>query len=389
MISEYRQRFNYIIGDYISTNIAWLIFNIVRYYFLDTNQNDYSTLPIFLSSKQLIIGQIVFPIIMLIIYYLSGYYNKVFLKSRLQEIINTFSSTFIGMLVIYFIALINDNTPDRFSNYELMLILWGIMFGATYFIRISITQIATRNIHRRRWAFNTLIIGTSQTAVKLEEKLRNSKKSMGFNIVGYVEPCNNIETRKLNLPTYNIEQLPELCSELKINNLLITPHRHGIKATMALINQLFPLDLPMYISPDIYHLITTKARVSNVVGEPLIDISKAEMSESTINLKRISDIFISLFALIIISPIFIVLAILIKQDSKGPIIYKQKRIGYHKIPFNIYKFRSMKIDAEINGPTLSTLDDPRITKIGKIMRKYRLDELPQFWNVLKGDMSLV
>lgn len=326
---------------------------------------------------------------MLIIYYLSGYYNKVFLKSRLQEIINTFSSTFIGMLVIYFIALINDNTPDRFSNYELMLILWGIMFGATYFIRISITQIATRNIHRRRWAFNTLIIGTSQTAVKLEEKLRNSKKSMGFNIVGYVEPCNNIETRKLNLPIYNIEQLPELCSELKINNLLITPHRHGIKATMALINQLFPLDLPMYISPDIYHLITTKARVSNVVGEPLIDISKAEMSESTINLKRISDIFISLFALIIISPIFIVLAILIKQDSKGPIIYKQKRIGYHKIPFNIYKFRSMKIDAEINGPTLSTLDDPRITKIGKIMRKYRLDELPQFWNVLKGDMSLV
>ena len=130
-------------------------------------------------------------------------------------------------------------------------------------------------------------------------------------------------------------------------------------------------------------------RVSNIVGEPLVDISKADMSESTINLKRTSDIIISIIALILISPLILILSILIKCDSKGPIFYKQKRIGYHKKPFNIYKFRSMKVDAEANGPTLSTLDDPRITKLGKIMRKYRLDELPQFWNVVKGDMSLV
>jgi len=121
----------------------------------------------------------------------------------------------------------------------------------------------------------------------------------------------------------------------------------------------------------------------------LVDISKADMSESTINLKRTSDIIISIIALILISPLILILSILIKCDSKGPIFYKQKRIGYHKKPFNIYKFRSMKVDAEANGPTLSTLDDPRITKLGKVMRKYRLDELPQFWNVVKGDMSLV
>jgi exopolysaccharide biosynthesis polyprenyl glycosylphosphotransferase len=129
--------------------------------------------------------------------------------------------------------------------------------------------------------------------------------------------------------------------------------------------------------------------VSNVVGEPLVDISKADMSESTINIKRVSDIIVSIFVLILISPLLLTLAILIKLDSKGPIIYKQTRIGYHKKPFNIYKFRSMKVDAEANGPTLSSLDDPRITKLGKILRKYRLDELPQFWNVVKGDMSLV
>lgn len=389
MISETRQRIKYVIGDYISTNIAWLLFNIVRFYFLDKNTEEYGSLSSFLNSQQLVIGQIVIPLIMIIIFYLSGYYNKVFLKSRLQEIINTFSTSFIGMIIIYFIILINDQIDNRFGNYELMTILIIFMFGTTYLTRFIITQIATHNIHNRKWAFNTVIIGTSQSAINLEEKLRTSKKSMGFNIIGYINTYNYDEPKKLNLPIYNIDQLPMLCQELNIKNLIIIPHRHGLKATMELINKLFPLDLPMYISPDLYHLLTSKARVSNVVGEPLVDISKAEMSESTINIKRLSDIIVSVISLIIISPLLLILAILIKRDSSGPVIYRQRRIGLHKIPFYIYKFRSMKVDAEANGPTLSTLDDPRITKIGKIMRKYRLDELPQFWNVLKGDMSLV
>ena len=389
MISEKLQRLKYVICDYIATNVAWVLFNIVRYYFLDTNRLEYESLEVFLLSHQLVLGQIIFPLLMLGIFYLSGYYNKVFLKSRLQEIVVTFSTSFVGMLVIYFIAIINDNIPDRLQSYELMAILFGIMFGVVYSFRFCITQIATHNIHRRIWQFNTLIIGTSQAAVKLEEKLRTSNKSMGFNIVGYVESCSGHTPRELNLPIYPLDNLNELCEKLNIKNIIIIPHRNGMNATMNLINRLFSLDLPMYISPDLYHLLTTKARVSNVVGEPLVDISKADMSESTINIKRVSDVFISILALIIISPLMLALAILIKFDSKGPVIYKQKRIGYHKKAFNIYKFRSMKVNAEANGPTLSSLDDPRITKLGKIMRKYRLDELPQFWNVVKGDMSLV
>jgi exopolysaccharide biosynthesis polyprenyl glycosylphosphotransferase len=113
------------------------------------------------------------------------------------------------------------------------------------------------------------------------------------------------------------------------------------------------------------------------------------MNQSTVNIKRLSDIIVSALTLIIISPILLAISIAIKSTSKGPIIYKQKRIGYHKKPFNIYKFRSMVVDAEQSGPALSSLNDPRITPLGRFMRKYRIDELPQFWNVLKGDMSLV
>lgn len=389
MISERLQRLKYIFSDYIATNVAWVLFNVVRFYFLDTNRLEYGSLVTFLTAHQLVLGQIIFPMLMLCIFYLSGYYNKVFLKSRLQEIVSTFCTSFVGMLVVYFIVIINDNIPDRLQSYELMTMLLGILFCVVYAFRFCITQIATRNIHRRVWNFNTLIIGTSQAAIKLEEKLRTSKKSMGFNIIGYVEPCADYNTKKLNLPVYQLDELSDLCEKLNIKNLIIIPHRNGMNATMSLINRLFTLDLPMYISPDLYHLLTSKARVVNVVGEPLVDISKADMSESTINIKRVSDILVSIFVLILISPLLLTLAILIKLDSKGPIIYKQTRIGYHKKPFNIYKFRSMRIDAEADGPTLSSLNDPRITKLGKVLRKYRLDELPQFWNVVKGDMSLV
>ena len=106
-------------------------------------------------------------------------------------------------------------------------------------------------------------------------------------------------------------------------------------------------------------------------------------------MKRVIDIFVSFIALILLSPLFLLLAILIKKDSNGPIFYKQERIGYRHRPFKIYKFRTMKAHAENGIPLLSEENDKRVTKIGKVLRKYRLDELPQFWNVLKGDMSLV
>jgi exopolysaccharide biosynthesis polyprenyl glycosylphosphotransferase len=158
---------------------------------------------------------------------------------------------------------------------------------------------------------------------------------------------------------------------------------------MSLVNSLLPLDCPIYISPDLYQLLTSKVRISNVVGEPLVDISRSQMSASTRNLKRVSDVVLSFITLLLISPLLLVIAILVKCDSRGPVFYRQERIGYHKKPFYIYKFRSMKVDAEAGGPALSTLNDERIARLGRVLRKYRLDELPNFWNVLRGDMSIV
>ena len=376
------------IGDLLSTNIAWLLFNLFRYRWVD-NASFFNSLTSFLTSENVIVGQIIIPLLMLGLYYLSGYYNNVFLKSRLQEFVTTSTTAFIGMVVIFFTALFNDVNAERALTYELMFVLYLMLFVVVYIVRYSITRVATHKIHRREWVFNTLIIGTSNTAEQMEKRLREMKKSMGFNVIGYVETTEGAFHRPLNLPVYSLNEIADVCERENIKNVIVIQHRHGIKATMSLVSNLLSLNLPIYISPDLYQLLTSKVRVSNIVGEPLVDISKTEMSQCMLNIKRVSDIVISSFTLLIISPLLLAVAIAVKCSSKGPIFYKQSRIGYHKRPFNIYKFRSMYIDAEISGPALSTLNDPRITSVGRFLRKYRLDELPNFWNVLRGDMSLV
>lgn len=391
MISANKYRTAYVLSDYVMANIAWYVFNILRYNMLESaHHQGFYSLYSFMTNHYVVLGQLFFPMMMIGLFYLSGYYAQVFFKSRLDELINTMGSVLVGTILIFFMALINDDIPDRMKNYELLLILYGLMFVSVYTARAILTNIAARNIHNREWTFNTLIVGTSTAAIDLENRLNRMKKSMGFKIIGYVDSCpESSNARALHLPVYTIDELPEVIANEKIVNLIVTPHRHGMKATVDLLNKLFPLNLPTYISPNLYHMITASSRISNIVGEPLIDVSRAVISPMTLTIKRVSDIAVSTVALTLLIPLFAILSIGIKLDSKGPVFYRQRRVGYHKRLFNIYKFRSMRTDAEDSGPALSTVDDPRVTTLGRFMRKYRLDELPQFWNVIKGDMSLV
>ena len=155
------------------------------------------------------------------------------------------------------------------------------------------------------------------------------------------------------------------------------------------LNSLFPLEIPILVSPSSLQLVSRLQNLGDIAGEPLIDICSARISDSTRNLKRAGDLAVASVALILLSPLLAIIAALIKRDSKGPVFYRQERIGYHKKPFKIIKFRTMVADAEPSGPRLSSEGDTRVTRLGRFMRKYRLDELPQFVNVLRGEMSLV
>ena len=157
----------------------------------------------------------------------------------------------------------------------------------------------------------------------------------------------------------------------------------------SLINHLYPHDVEIAIKPRLYDMLTGAARISEVGDMPLVHITEHKMSDHELCMKRACDVFFSALSLIVLSPIYLLLYILVWCSSEGPAIYRQERIGLHGRSFQILKFRTMTIHAEGKTPQLSADDDPRITRIGKFLRKYRLDELPQMWNILRGDMSIV
>lgn len=387
MINVKRQIKRYVLGDYLASNVAWFLFNIIRFHFPGISAG--VSLKSYLLSSRVVEGQILFPLLMMGIYYLSGYYNQPFFKSRVQELIQTLGSVLVNTLLIFFIALINDVLRIRIDNYELLLSLYAVQFVCVYTMRSIITGNATAMIHRRKWKFNTLIIGCGNKAVKQMKELEEPRLSLGYHIVGFIRIGNETPAQEIESRTFPFDKLPDLCREMKIQELIVAPEGNDSAELHNLINQLYPLNLPIKLGADEFNIISSRVRLTNIYGAPLIDMSNCAISDGEKNMKRLCDILISFVALIVLLPLFLILAILIKRDSDGPVFYKQERIGYRHRPFKIYKFRTMKANAEEGTPLLSEENDTRVTSVGRVLRKYRLDELPQFWNVLKGDMSLV
>ena len=384
----HRQRIKYVVGDYVMSNLAWFLFNCVRW--LAGTVVGWPYLVSYLKSDMVLLGQLFFPLLMMVTYAFSGYYNNVCRKSRIQELLTTFASSGINTLLIFFMALINDVVGVRSADYKMILILWALIFGLVYLVRAIITNIASRQIKSRKWTFPTLIIGSGSAAVAFANKLNSKRQFSGHDIKGFVNIPGENPVKGNPLPLYELDEVKEVCEQLGIWELIVVPSREDTHRTMEAINKLFHIGLPILISPEYFNKMQTPVTISDLYGEPLVNISRSSMSDSGKNIKRAMDIVISLVALVALLPVFAIVALIIKRTSPGPIFYLQERIGLHNKPFQIIKFRSMVQNAEQAGkPQLSSDDDPRITPFGRFMRKYRIDELPQFWNVLKGEMSLV
>ena len=394
MTSEAKQRLKYIIGDYLAANVGWITYIAIRYNIISDTEiiGDIDSLPSFFSTTGIMLGIMCFPVMMVALSYLSGYYNIVFFKSRLQEFITTFTSTIIATLICFLAILINDAFPDeRLRNYELIFAMWVCIFTFIYAVRLYITGRVTTKIHSGQLKFNTLIIGNNKKSKSYILKSRKEVHPTGYNIRGIVYLPGECARPKVDgLTTYPLSEIDRVCKDLAIDILIISTESQEKSTTLNLINQLFHLGIPIKITPELYDILTVRIRHGNLLTEPLIDIAQNDMPEYQKSIKRAADLVLSALALVLLLPIFIIIAIAIKFDSKGSVIYSQERIGQHGKPFKIYKFRTMMANAEKdNIPQLSSNDDPRVTRLGRFLRKYRLDETLQFWNVLRGDMSLV
>ncbi len=382
-------KYYYLLVDYSAALIAWLLFFIFRKAYVEKLIPPFQVS--YLSDHKLWLGLALVPLFWLLLYFIAGSYTDVYRKSRLNEFTKTFFISLIGSIVLFFLVLLDDYVKNVSGYYQSFFALWALSFVATFLLRYFILTYAKRQLVTRQVGYNTLILGGNKMAIDIFNEIDNRKRSLGYLFKGFIYTDEN---GKNGLGKYlqqlgTLAELKKIIAENKIEEVIIAVETSEHERLNSLINALADQPVNISITPDMYDILSGSVKMSHVMGAVLIGIHPELMPDWQRQIKRLLDIVASLLALVITSPILLFAAFRTKLSSSGSIFYLQERVGKNNKPFAIYKFRSMYVDAEKNGPALSSHDDNRITAWGKIMRKWRIDELPQFINILKGDMSLV
>lgn len=372
--------------DYLSAVLAWLFFFPYRQQLL--GHADFLDAWTVMGLKDWGVALLFIPGGWLLLYLFSGTYFDLYRKSRLNEINRTLMSCIIGSVLIALFAFANDA-----NNYSYFIRMTGryllIHTMITVFFRLLILNSVKRRIVNGKVGFNTLIIGGNDKAIDLYKQL--SAKPLGNIFKGFI--YSNLESSNgmsKYLPQLgHLDNLERIIDKHEIEEVIVAVDSSEHHLLEHILTRLCYRPVVVKVLPDLYDIISGSVKTSNVYDAVLIHIPPNIMPDWQRVCKRTIDICASLFALLLLSPFYLFAAIKVKISSPGPIIYKQRRIGRFGRVFYIYKFRSMFVNSEQTGPALSKDDDPRITPWGKIMRKWRIDELPQFYNILIGDMSLV
>lgn len=378
----------FILADWFAATLAWGIFFVYRKDYIETTPIAFSEI---LDDRKFTHGIILIPIFWLAFYALIGTYQNVLRKSRLKELGQTLYISVIGVLIIFFTLLLDDAVITYRSYYQTIFTLLLLHFILTASIRFLLSSNIIHLIRKRKISFNTIMIGSNNKAVQLLQQMDKELLAEGNRFVGFVHvEGNNDHLLEKYMPNLGgVMNLRELIQHKKIEQAIIALESSQHESIGKVINELEDLPVIIKIIPDMYDILSGSVKMNAIFGAPLIEISPLLMPVWQLSVKRILDILISVFVMLVFSPLYIFTAIGVKLSSAGPLFYSHERIGLHGKPFRIYKFRSMVADAERNGPQLSSSYDARITKFGRWMRKIRLDEIPQFFNVLIGDMSIV
>jgi len=382
LFKKYIHSYHYAIADYFAALIAWIIFFWIHRSLAGVG---------FQVNAKFITGLLLLPVFWLVVYHLAGCYKNVYYKSRLQEFLITIIMSIVGCLVIFFIMLLykrKEYDPQFYSEYFIFL---SIQLFLTYLFRFFLLNIAHQQLKEELVWFNTLIIGSHDKADEIYYAIENNTEKTGYKIKGFVSSKMEKNVIRGNPVPYlgDINDLNTVISKQKITEVIIAipfEERQGLE---KILQYLAGKEVSVKMVPDKIDFLSGWVRTTNVMGTPLVQLHTGLMLAWEQNIKRLVDVVASVLGLIILSPLFLYTAIRTRLSSKGDIIYSQKRIGLKGRPFFIYKFRSMIMNAEQGIPLLSSDTDERITKWGKVMRRWRLDELPQLWNILKGEMSLV
>ena len=377
--------FKYVFFDLVAALIVWVLFMMFRRIVNDGIL--FSNITVFVPNYNYYTNLILFLVLCLSAHYLSGYYVNPIKESKFVEFFSTALTTAIISVIIFFVLLLDDLVVDYTYYYYSLLVLYVLLLSFTFFFRFIQTASTRRNFKNKKWTFNTLIVGTGENAKRIAEEI--SKTSLFNTVIGFVKVESFEKDVSPGLILGNIFDVGKLIENKNVSEVVVAlddPQEHRI---FEVINRLFQYNVDIWFTPRLYEILTGKVKIQKYGINPLVSVTQPTMSDWELCMNRTMDIAVSVFGLVLLSPLMLYFSIIIKTDSKGPIFYRQERIGRFGKGFNMLKFRTMHSNSENGTPQLSSPEDERITKVGRTLRKYRLDEIPQFFNIIKGDMSLV
>jgi exopolysaccharide biosynthesis polyprenyl glycosylphosphotransferase len=383
------QVLKYLIADFFSAFFSWFLFIVYRKS-INNGKITSITNEIFIDEN-LLLGMLIIPLFWIMLYTLSGSYKRVLRRSRLNEFAQTLLVTFIGVFVLFFAVLLGNEVQTNTYYYRSFMVLFFLHLSFTSIFRFILSSITSHRIRNRIIGFNTIIVGSQKQAYNIYHEMESQTKSSGNKFIGFVN-VNLYDNYLLanNLPRLGwFKDLKSIIEQHQIEDVIIALEAREHKNIGTILAELYQTNVFIKIIPDMHDIFLGSVKMTSIFDAPLIQIQQGLMPPWQLHIKRFLDISVSIAALIILSPVYLFTAVAVKMSSKGPVFYSHERIGINGRPFIMHKFRSMYIDAEKNGPQLSCEDDPRITPFGRFMRKVRLDEIPQFYNVLIGNMSLV
>ena len=379
----------YKFADFLAAMLAWASFFSYRKVLVESGSFPMDVV----ADQNFWYGVVMIPLGWTLFYSVFDQYKDIYRLSRLSTLARTLFLSFFGAIFLFFAVILDDFIPSYHTYYASFFTLFTLHFLITATVRMILLTRASKRLKSGQVSFNTLIIGGDASAVELYQDMYSRKKSLGYNLLGFID-TNGKSSNELHrhLPKLgHVNTIPAVVRDCNVEEVIIAIETSEHNRIREILNTLFEFTPPVQVNiiPDMYDIMLGTVKMNHVYGAVLIQIRQDLLANWQVIIKRMIDLVASSLFLLVFAPLYAYIAVRVRMSSQGPIFYAQERVGHNGKPFFIFKFRSMYTDAENQGPQLSQDGDSRVTPWGAIMRKYRLDELPQFWNVLRGEMALV
>ncbi len=381
-------KYRYLIADFVTAIIVWILFFLFRRVVNDFVLFKPDEIVYFELSLNLWASAVFYPFLSVFVHYLTGFYNEGRQYSRIVEFFSSLISAFFIAIVTLFVLLLDDEVISYTFYYKAFLVLIALQFTVSYFARFIITSHIYMVYASGRKIVPLLIVGTGNSALDVSKGVARSKQFVGRKLVGFVTLGRGTAVEE-NRVRGNVNELEKIVEDFGVKEVIISADGMDENDVFTIVNRLLKYGVSIMFAPRLYEIVMGKVHLGDIYTEPMVSVDQISMPAWQQSFKRIFDVLVSLFALLLLLPLNLYLMLRIKMDSPGPVFYSQKRVGLRGKEFGILKYRTMVDGAENGVPLLTQKNDDRITKFGAVMRKYRLDELPQFCNIIKGDMAIV